>query len=247
MQALLLAAGVGKRLKPYTEAMPKCLLEVGGHTLLARHLAIATTLGATRFTIVVGHEAEKIRREIAVLAPKIDVRFVANEDYRRGSILSLSKGLDGLDDDVVFMDADVLYDPEAMRRLYRSSNASCALMDRSAEERGEEMMLGANGGRVLAVARRVSPLGKFDDVGESVGFYRIGCADLPPLRRAIAETLQAEGDDVEYENALNRFFKTTRVGFEPVDDLQWTEIDFEDDLRRARDEIAPKLPAFAAS
>lgn len=242
MKIILLAAGVGKRLAPYTEARPKCLMEVGGVTLLERHLVHFERLRADSVTVVVGHVFEAIEREIARVAPHVAVRIVKNDDYKRGSILSLKKGLDGIEDDVIFMDADVVYHPDVLGRLFNSAHPSAVLIDASASETGEEMMIGVRGGRAAMIARKVSHAGPFEVMGESVGFFRVGAAHLPQLKAMIDATIDAEGDNVEYENAVNRFFDVVEVGFERVDDLDWTEIDFEQDLARARDEIAPKLP-----
>jgi choline kinase len=242
MHVILLAAGVGKRLKPYTEVRPKCLMEVDGLTLLERHVAHFERNGVEGFTVVTGHLRESLAGKLDGIRPKIPYRTVENEAYRKGSILSLKRGLAGLDGDLVFMDADVLYHPDVFSKLFTTAHPSTVLIDPTATESGEEMMVGVASGRCSLIARRVSHRGPFELSGESVGFFRIGGGHVPALRKAIDETLAIEGDDVEYENALNWLFKAVPVGFERVDGLPWTEIDFEEDLRRARDEVAPKLP-----
>lgn len=245
MNVILLSAGVGKRLAPYTEVRPKCLMDVGGVTLLERHLVHCERNGAARITVVVGHLREMIEQEIARVDCSTPVRTVMNEAYRQGSIVSLGTGLEGIDDDVIFMDTDVLYHPLVLSRLFESRNRSCLLIDSTAEESGEEMMVGVTGDRACVIARRVSPLGTFDLMGESVGFFRVAREHLSDLRRAIERTLDEKGPNVEYEDSLNLLFQDVPVGFERVDDLAWTEIDFAEDLRRAREDIAPSLPPFA--
>lgn len=244
MHVVLLAAGLGMRLRPYTEVRPKCMMEVGGITLLERHTRLLVRQGASRLTVVVGHLAEMIEVELARVKPALPFNTLPNPVYTQGSILSLQVGLERVDDDLVFMDADVLYHPDVLGRLFRTQRASCLLVDASATESGEEMMVGLKGGRAQVIARRVSHLGPFEHSGESVGFFRIAQAHLPLLKQAIEDTLSAEGDGAEYESALNRFFHAVPVGAERVDDLAWTEIDFEEDLRRAREEIEPKLPGI---
>jgi choline kinase len=246
MNVILLCAGVGKRLAPYTELRPKCLMDVQDISLLERHLVYAERNRASRITVVVGHLHEMIEAEIARLDPRTPIRVVVNPDYRQGSIVSLRCGLEGIDDDVIFMDTDVLYHPHVLTRLYQSKNSSCLLIDGTSEESGEEMMVGALQGRAHVIARRVSHLGPFDAQGESVGFFRISRDHLNALRHAIEDTISDKGPDVEYEDSLNRLFQTVTVGFERVDDLAWTEIDFAEDLRRAREDIAPDLPPLYA-
>lgn len=244
MHAIILCAGVGKRLAPYTEARPKCLFEVHGTTLLERHLAHLRALGVATVTLVTGHLEEMIRAEAARVAPPGLVRVVRNEAYRRGSIVSLLRGLDGVADDLVFMDADVLYHPDVLGRLVRSAHRSSVLIDTGSTESGEEMMIGVRGGRARMIARRVSHAGPWDVSGESVGFFKVGKESLGALRESIDATLAKGGEDQEYEASLNVLFERIPVGFERVDDLAWTEIDFAEDLQRAREQIAPSLPAL---
>jgi choline kinase len=246
MNVILLCAGVGKRLAPYTTVRPKCLMDVQGITLLERHLVHAERNRASRVTVVVGHLKEMIEAEIARIGPDLPVHIVVNEDYRQGSIISLARGLEGVDDDVVFMDTDVLYHPHVLSRLFQSRNASCLLIDATSDESGEEMMVGVKDGCAQVIARRVSHLGTFDVQGESVGFFRVSRDHLSALRKAIEETIADKGPNVEYEDSLNRLFQTVAVGFERVDDLAWTEIDFAEDLRRAREDVAPDLPPLYA-
>lgn len=242
MNVIVLAAGVGRRLAPYTETRPKCLMEIDDHTLLERHVVHSERLGASSLTIVVGHKKEMIEREIAGLGLSLPVRVVFNEEYRKGSILSLRAGLRAVDGDVIFMDADVLYHADVLGRLFATERASCLLLDAGAHESGEEMMVGVKSDRAQVIARRVGHLGPFDVVGESVGFFRVAREHVAHLHQSIDETLSEVGENVEYEDALNRFFSRVPVGIERVDDLPWTEIDFAEDLERARNEVARSLP-----
>ncbi|MBL9024612.1 MAG: NTP transferase domain-containing protein, partial [Myxococcales bacterium] len=172
MLAVLLAAGRGRRLE---QAEPKCLVDVGGKTLLERHLAAMKTAGITRVTVVVGYEQQQIRDRAARLASPLPIEFVENPDFVRGSIVSLQKAAGRLTDaGGLFMDADVLYPAELLRKLVESKHDNAVLVDPRSSETGEEMMVGITAGRVRAIARRVSPLGTWDVVGESVGFAKVG-------------------------------------------------------------------------
>jgi choline kinase len=221
-------------------------MDVEGHSLLERHLVHCARNGADRMTVVVGHLSEMIEAEIKKLAPTVPLSTRMNTNYRQGSIVSLKVGLEGVDDDVIFMDTDVLYHPQVLSRLFRTKNRSCLLIDATSEESGEEMVVGVRGGRAHMIARRVSHLGPFDVQGESVGFFRVAREHVPSLRKAIDETIKEKGENNEYEEALNRLFAMVEVGFERVDDLAWTEIDFAEDLRRAREDVAPELPPLYA-
>ena len=129
-------------------------------------------------------------------------------------------------------------------RLVRSLHANCFLLDASAANTGEEQMLLTRGGRVLNIIRGGS--GDFDVIGESVGFLKVAQDDAL-LLRTILEDLVAHGHDaIEHEEAFPIFLRQRVVGFEHVDDLPWTEIDFPEDLDRAEREVLPRITALDA-
>lgn len=245
MRAILLAAGLGKRLKPFTEAHPKCLVSIAGRTLLDRHLEELTKCEIEELVIVVGHLHEQVRAEVErVGAGRLPVRFVMNEQYRRGSVVSLWHARDAMKGGAIAMDADVLYHPDVLRRLVQAPFDSGFLMDETSEETGEEMMIGARGNRVRKIARRVGT--DWDIAGETVGFFKIGDPDSEVLK-ATLEDFVARGElDVEYEAALDQFMQQRPCGFVKVGDLPWTEIDFDADVEKARDVIHPRIEAMLA-
>ena len=84
MKVAMLAAGVGLRLGRGEHAPPKALLRMGGETLLRRHLDILAHFGLSDLTLVVGHRAALIERELAAIGARDRVRTRCNPDYREG-------------------------------------------------------------------------------------------------------------------------------------------------------------------
>ena len=236
MEAIILAAGIARRLRPYMDARPKCLLAFDGRTLLARHLEQLARLGVERATIVTGHMAEQIEGPFATF-PGIEVRFAHNDRFTEGSILSMRYGLAASDDDdVLVMDADVLYEPDVLARLVMADGC-CFLLDETSAETGEEMMLGARQGRVMTIARSVGH--DWDEVGEGVGFFRVARAAKQALID-VTDRFIADGQTrVEYEAAIDVFLKDHVAGYVRVGDLAWTEIDFPEDVEKAEREVLP--------
>lgn len=229
MRAILLAAGRGRRLG---QDLPKCLLSIEGRTLLERHIEILGSVGISALTIVVGYQKEAIYEHVASLKPSLPIDFVENPRFVRGSIVSLQVAADHLADGGIWMDADVLYPAGLMRLLVESKHDNCVLADGRSEETGEEMMLGTRGGRVLKIARRVGK--DWDFAGESVGFARVGREGAKVMKRFLDEEVNAERLDQEYEAAMDRAFAEIPFGYERVDAFAWTEIDFEEDVVKAR-------------
>ncbi|MDQ7780948.1 MAG: phosphocholine cytidylyltransferase family protein [Planctomycetota bacterium] len=240
MKAILLAAGVGRRLKPITDTTPKCLIEIGGKTLLERHFEAFRHCGIRLVTIVLGHLAGQVRAKAETLASAtLACEFVMNDRYELGSILSLHAASRSLADGAIVMDADVLYPAKLLKRLVDSGKVSCFLMDSRAKAGGEEMMIAARAGRVLRITRR--PGEGWEQLGEGVGFLKIGRQHAPVLEKLLQRFVDEDRLKCEYEDAIDEFLKSCEAGFEDVSDLPWTEIDFPEDIAKAEREVLPLL------
>ena len=244
MTAIILAAGVGRRLAPLTDGQPKCLLTVGGRSLLERMLETVEAVGLSEALVVVGHCQEQIRNRIGSRFGALPVRYVENPDYTKGSLLSLWHARDALHSRALVMDADVLFAPELLKRLVDSPLPSALLLDRSFMDTGEEVKLYARGFRVVAMGKKVTPPAH-DVVGEGVGFFKCGASHAVALRACLEEVRREAGEWTEYEEALDRFLRRVEVGWVDATGLAWTEIDFPEDLSRAEREILPRIEGQA--
>jgi len=230
LTAIILAAGAGKRLGRGLGDRPKALLEVGGESLIARLIRQLRAAEVEHVVVVIGYRGEDARRALATHG---EIALLDNPDYCRGAILSLWAARDFLDRPVLVMDADV-FAPDAMiARLVHSQQENCFLLDGRVAPGGEEQMLMVEGERVLDIARR--PRGRFELLGESVGFLKLSAAAAGTLRGLLAARLERGDLDIEHEEVYPELLAQVEVGFERVDDLDWTEIDFPADLERARD------------
>ncbi|MFQ5897473.1 MAG: NTP transferase domain-containing protein [Candidatus Methylomirabilia bacterium] len=242
MRAIILAAGVGRRLAPLTDHQPKCLLPVGGRSLLERMLAALDALAIPEALLVVGHCQERIRARIGPRFGAVAVRYVENPEYLKGSLTSLWSARMALTGHCLIMDADVLFPTELLNRLVESRAESALLLDRSFTDTGEEVKLYAAGPRVVAMGKKTVPP-PHDVVGEGVGFFKCGQAHTRALVACLAETRQEAGDGSEYEDALNRLLGRVEVSWVDVAGLSWAEVDFPEDLRHAEREILPRIQA----
>lgn len=229
LTAIILAAGVGKRFGDAGRERPKALLEVDGETLIDRLVRQLRRAGVDDVVVVVGYRADLMERDVA------DVRnltMLNNPRYERGAILSLHTAREHLSGPVLVMDADVFVPFEMLSRLIRSPHENCFLLDGRVPPSGEEQMLMVRDGRVVDIARQ--PRGEYDLLGESVGFLKLSAAAAGILRELL-EARVARGEiDLEHEEVYPELLSSIHAGFESVDDLDWTEIDFPGDLERAR-------------
>lgn len=239
MKAIILAAGVGKRLWPVTQHHPKCLIRIGGQSLIARYLRSLAAVAVREAVLVVGYKHEMIRDAVGAGAHGVAVRYLESDQYQQGSITSLWRAREELDADALIMDADVLFHQAILERLVRSPHPNALLMDESVKQTGEECMVVVRGGRVVALTKRMPE--RYDLAGEGVGFLKVRAADAGALVRSVQAYVERGQLDMEYEDALREFFTDVRVGYERIGGLPWTEIDFEEDIAKAEREILPKL------
>jgi choline kinase len=239
VQAILLAAGSGRRLQ---RPAPKCLVEIGGMTLLTRTLRALAALGVRQAGVVVGYRDDLIDVELQRYPPAVPVAYFKNDAFLRGSVRSLWVAREALQGPVLIMDADVLFPVSLLERLLLSSHANCVLADPRSSFTGEEMMLTGFGDRVWDITRGV--LDPAHIIGEGVGFYKLDHAAAQSLRSLLDEWMTSGRDGEEYEEVFRVLFKTAVFGYELVGDLPWTEIDFPEDIHKAEQDIWPHIQAL---
>ena len=235
--AILLAAGVGRRLGD-THHGPKVLLDFAGTTLIERHLAALAGAGVRDISVTVGHEAERLRAALGGRAAS-----VFNPDYRQGSLLSLWVQRERLraGRTVLLMDGDVLYPPAMIERLLRAPGEAVMLVDHELEPGDEPVKICFAGDTIVDFRKR--PEHAHDRHGESVGFFRFGPAMAAKLADACEAYVAAGRGEVEYEEAIRDLVLAEPARFTAVDvtDLPWTEIDFPEDVLKARNLVLPLL------
>ena len=143
MIGVILAAGMAKRLRPLTDTKPKCLLEVGGRTLLERTVRAMQQAGISEFVVVTGYRANQIVDFLTPLAHnggdggEVSFHFLHNADYEHNNnIYSLwMAGEYVRGKEFLLMDSDILCDPAAVVRIAQEPESALAL---NRHECGEE-------------------------------------------------------------------------------------------------------------
>ena len=239
MRAVILAAGVGRRLG---HDKPKILLNFGGRTLLERHLAILAALGVRDVVIGIGHEALAIERALEALG-QTDVSTIYNPDYEQGSILTLWCVREALaaGGPILLMDGDVLYDRRVLAPLAETHHADCLLVDRAFEPGDEPVKVGVVDGAPADFGKTIDPT--FDAYGESVGFFRLSERTANTLVEIAGQMIEQGGSERPMEDAIAAVLRAASppFGLEDVTGLPWIEIDFPEDVARAETEILPGL------
>lgn len=132
MQAIILAAGMGKRLKDLTADNTKCMVKVNGVTLIERVLHQLEQLNLNRVVLVVGYEGQKLIDYINTLALNIRIEFVNNEIYdKTNNIYSLALAKDYLlEDDTLLLESDLIFEDSVLQVLVDDPRETLALVDK---------------------------------------------------------------------------------------------------------------------
>lgn len=133
MKAVVLAAGIARRMQPLSDHLHKTLLPIGSSTILGRILDGLIALSVTDITLVTGHRAADLHAFVAARYPSLGVKFVHNARYAEtNNIVSLALALEQmtLDDDVILIESDLLFDASVLRALVQPGGDNLALVDR---------------------------------------------------------------------------------------------------------------------
>src|ERR1051325_7202036 len=184
MKGIILAAGKGLRLNGVAGSTPKCLIEIGGVTLIERQIQAFKASGIDDLAVVVGFEAERVRR-----ACDSGIRFIENTVFdQTNSLYSLWLARDLLLDGFIVMNSDVLFHPQLLSDLITARYEDALIVAYSNSATGqlgdEEMKVKVRGGRVVDISKSMDPL---DADGENVGIVKFG----PEGAKVVVEHMDA--------------------------------------------------------
>lgn len=239
LTAVILAAGSGTRLRPLTLETPKCLLDVGGRSILARQLDRVHAAGIRQAVVVTGYLAGRVEQHLRLVSPPIPVRLALNPAFATtGNCMSVLAARTHVETaGIVLCDGDVVLSGDALARLAANSASTALLVDAETALADEEMKVRLDaGGLVREISKEIAPA---TAAGESIGVQKISGAALPILW-ATLDAMQEAGDDQGYyEGAFQRMIdvgvpiRTVTIGHD-----EWTEIDDLRDLDDARARFA---------
>lgn len=197
MKAVILAAGISSRLRPLTNETPKCLIPVGGSSLLERTLIALTRAGIDECVIVTGFFSEKIESFVGQLTFPLQVECVKNSAFATtGNNSSLWCALPSVGmSDMLLLDADILFDARVLQRLLASPHADALIVRKTATLGAEEIKVEIDQqGIVKRIGKEIEPRLA---IGESIGIEKFGPTTVQSLhaildrRRHINEFYEA--------------------------------------------------------
>lgn len=246
-KVIILAAGVGSRIRPLTDDCPKSLLKVSGKPVLERMINNCEACGLTEFVIVLGYLEHKIRQYVQDRFPRLKVTFVVNEHFQKTntgySLMLAEEAAQGVG--FIKFDADVVFDRKILQRLIASKAENALCIDRIIKLDAEEVKVIVDAGqRVRQASRSVDAKAA---MGESIGIEKISPAAATQLFAALGKMMQKEALHQDYCEAAYERLMSDDVAFHAVDitGLNWVEIDTHDDFEAANQMFANPMNASA--
>ncbi len=193
MKAVILAAGIAFRLRPLTDNIPKCLLKLGGKSILERTIDNLINNSIEELIIVTGYLEEKIKSFINQSYPSLKVTYIFNDVYdSTNNIYSLWLVKDYIKaTNILLMDSDIIFDRRIVELLLISGPGNY-LAVRSDHVLGEEEMkvIAKEDNQVTKIGKRIDPQLA---VGESIGIEKFEAGFLEVLFEKLYHRVVTEG------------------------------------------------------
>lgn len=245
MQAIILAAGMGKRLKQLTNNNTKCMVKVNGVTMIERMLSQLDKLNLSNITVVVGYKGKELQEYISTLNIKTKINYVENEIYdKTNNIYSLYLARHCLlQEDTLLLESDLIFEDSVLEKIVNDPYPSLALVAKyESWMDGTVVTLDEENNITRFLDKKAF---KFEDIQnyyKTVNIYKFSkefsTSHYVPFLEAYSKAL---GDNEYYEQVLKVItlldkpeIKATKLGNE-----SWYEIDDVQDLDIAESIFAP--------
>ena len=248
MKALMLAAGIGRRLfGDNNYDLPKALLRFKGQSLLERHIELLQAYNIDELVLIVGHRKEDLVAEAMKFARDGFVQCIENPRYKQGPILSLAQGEEVLrsGSDVLLMDSDVLYHPLMLEKLIVSRQKNCFIFDQVFQSEEDPVKLCLKEGLIVDFGKAIEE--PYDTVGEWPGFMKMESRIAGLLMDAVEKIIASGETEGSYERAITAVLKSEPLktfGHEDITNIPWIEIDEPRDLEKAISEVFPRISDY---
>lgn len=235
MKGVILAAGKGARLNGTIGDKPKCLLRIGGPTLIERHIETLRSAGIDEIVVVVGCQSQQVRRICGS-----NLTYVENTRFAQtNSLYSLWLARPLLHDGFVVMNCDVLFHPQLLTDLMTARYEDALLIGYDEGPLGdEEMKIRTRGGCVVEMSKTLDPA---EADGENLGIVKFGAAGAAVLVDLLDQRVAAGGLRDWAPRAFAEFARVRPLHVIGTRGYPWTEIDFPEDYQRAITEVLPAI------
>jgi choline kinase len=241
MQAIILAAGLAKRLRPLTDTTPKCLLDVGGKNLLQRTIDNILSCGIKDFIFVTGYRDNMIKDYLNQYFSDLNMTVLTNSDYmNNNNSYSLWMTKEHVKGDFILLDSDILFDARIVKKLLDDKHANSVAVNMSAKLDEEQIKVTLDGdNRITEISKEVDlKLAKGESIGIEKFSYDFGIEMFKILdRKIIREKNVNEFYERTFEEIIARNDKRNSLYCTDVSEYECIEIDTIEDYSKAQTEF----------
>jgi len=235
MKAIILAAGNGRRLYPYTKNIPKCLLDLGGQTILENQLNCIKDCGINDVVLVLGYKSEKIENFLKNnYISGMKIKTLYNPFYKStNSLLSMWEAREELNQDVIIMNSDDVFEFAVLENILNVADQNiCLPIKIKKKYEQEDMKVKINGNKITNIGKE---LNNFIS-GESLGLRLFRKRGVSLLKRAIEEEVRTKDAKKKwYVSAIVRLIELgNEVNYLNIKNLFWMDVDSPKDIYKAR-------------
>ena len=218
MKAIIMAAGVGKRLHALNINKPKCLITVGSTTLIRRSVNLLVSKGISDITVIVGFKGHLIRNEL-----NNDVAYFENPDFHStNSIKSLWYAKDLLEGDVLLLNGDLYYEHEILDHIINQTNPVVMLADSTRIDKAD-YRFGFSGNQINRFGKHLT---NQETDGEYVGIVRIDQSFIKMFKQNLEDMITAGKSNIWWEDVLYSFIeKQIPIHYFDIAGIFWSEVD----------------------
>lgn len=242
MQAIILAAGLAKRLRPLTDTTPKCLLEVNGKNLLHRTMENVIANGITNFVFVTGYRENMIKNYLKENFSDYKIQFLSNPDFaNNNNSYSLWMTKNFITKDVILLDSDILFDKGIIKELLDSQHENCLAVNFETELDEEQIKVVLDDNKKILEISKVTDLKK--SAGESIGIEKFSLDFMEELYKVLDRKIINERNVNEfYEKSFEEVIQSKKSANSErnsiyaidVSHYKCMEIDTVEDYERAK-------------
>ena len=240
MQAIVLAAGIGSRLRPITYKKPKTLIMVNDTPIICHIINALISSGINHVIIVVGYKKELVIEMVKEKYPQLNVTFITNNDFETtNNSYSLYLARNFLKQETFIMNADLMFAPEIISNMVKLQD-SCFAVDRT-QYLLESMKVIVKNNQVTSISKEID---KSQSYGCSIDVYKLVARDARTLYKELIRTIEKEGElNLWTEVILNELCQQGKINVRPLDikKHKWCEIDDYNDLSVADEFFNAKL------
>lgn len=242
-KAIILVAGMGTRLKPYTETTHKCLTQVNGVPILENALKRLHTVGITEVVLVVGYLKEQIKKHIGTCFAEMKIQYIANNDYKdTNTSRSLVQGLEvikvsGDYEELYVLEGDVFFSCDVLNRLVDSPDKNVTVLEPYNEKLSGTFVEVSNDGFVSNWTRESRRPERYTlpDKYKTVNLYKfskkyVEDALIPAAKNIDGQSDGRESMETVMNDAVGKYLPLKAV---VLHGEKWFEIDDENDLKEA--------------